>query len=71
MIGLDKLVINRETKRKDTLTRTIRFSGNTYDKIYELATKNRISFNNVTNQLVEYALQNVIDEESKNNTKKQ
>lgn len=59
---MENLVISREKKRKDTLTRTIRFGGEAYDKINELAYKNKTSFNNVTNQLVEYALNYVIDE---------
>lgn len=49
----------KKKKRKDTLTHTIRFAGETYDKICELAEENEISFNSVVNQLVEYTL-NVI-----------
>ena len=62
---MEKLKIVKEIKSKDTITRTIRISGATYDKINELADKNGIKFNNVANQLIEYALKN-LDEKKKN-----
>lgn len=54
--------INNRSKRKnkDTITRTIRISGETYDKINLLADKNNLSFNAVINQIIEYALQNIV-----------
>ena len=56
---MGKLKIIAEIKTKDSITRTIRMSGTTFDKISELAEKNRISFNNVVNQILEYGLDNV------------
>lgn len=58
---MGKLIIEQGNKKKDTLTRTIRLSGDVYDKIYKIADKNNITFNNVVNQLIEYALKNVED----------
>lgn len=44
--------------RRDTLTHTIRFSGETYDKICKIAEENKISFNNVVNQIVDNFFEN-------------
>lgn len=54
-----KLKIVPNQKSKDTITRTIRISGETYDKINSLADKNKLSFNAVINQIIEYGLQNL------------
>lgn len=59
---MDKLKIKKDNKSNDTITRTIRIGGTTFDKINELAEKNEISFNSVINQIIEYGLQN-LDEE--------
>lgn len=56
---MDKLKIVKEQKGNDTVTRTIRISGATFDKISELADKNGISFNSVINQIIEYGLNNL------------
>ncbi len=56
-MGKLKIVINNKTK--DSITRTIRMSGETYDKIAAIAEKKGISFNNVINQLIEYGLNNL------------
>ena len=45
------------------MTRTIRMSGTTFDKITDLAYKHEISFNNLVNQLIEYGLSNIEDAE--------
>ena len=58
---MDKLKIIVNAKTKDSITRTIRMSGETYDKIAEIAEKNNISFNNVVNQILEYGLKNIED----------
>lgn len=58
-----KLKINKDNKGNDTITRTIRISGTTFDKITELAEKNDISFNSVVNQIIEYGLNNLDDED--------
>ena len=51
-----KLKIEKSSKSNDTVTRTIRISGKTFDKINELAEKNELSFNGVINQIIEYGL---------------
>lgn len=58
---MGKLKILKASKNTDTITRTIRISGNTFDKIMELADMNNISFNNVINQIIEYGLDNLED----------
>ena len=60
---MGKLKIKKEIKRNDTITRTIRLSGDIFDKISSLAEKNDISFNNVINQIIEYGLQNLDETE--------
>jgi len=59
---VDKLKITKNQKQNDTITRTIRMSGDTFDKVNNIAEKNGISFNSVINQIIEYGLNN-LDEE--------
>ncbi len=56
---MDKLKIEKNQKQNDTITRTIRMSGDTFDKINNLAEKNSISFNSVINQILIYGLNNI------------
>lgn len=56
---MDKLKIKTNLKSKDTVTRTIRISGISFDKIEKLAEKNNLSFNSVVNQIIEYGLENI------------
>ena len=56
---MGKLKIEKAKKNNDTITRTIRISGKTFDRINELAEKNDLSFNNVINQIIEYGLENL------------
>lgn len=56
---MKKLIINNSKKSNDTVTRTIRINGKTFDKINELAEKNNLSFNSVINQIIEYGLENL------------
>lgn len=56
---MGKLTIKKEQKNNDTVTRTIRIIGTTFDKINELAEKNEISFNSVINQIIEFGLKNL------------
>ena len=58
---MEKLKIEKSSKANDTVTRTIRISGKTFDKINELSEKNDLSFNNVINQIIEYGLSNLED----------
>ena len=51
--------LKKDQKNNDTVTRTIRISGTTFDKINELVEKNEISFNSVINQIIEYGLNNL------------
>lgn len=59
---MEKLKILNFSKRNDTITRTIRISGKTFDKINDLAEKNNISFNSVINQIIEFSLENLEEE---------
>lgn len=61
VINVEKLKIEKAKKNNDTITRTIRISGKTFDKINELAEKNQLSFNSVVNQIIEFGLQNLED----------
>lgn len=56
---MKKLKILNSPKSTDTITRTIRISGKTFDKISELAEKNNLSFNSVINQIIEYGINNL------------
>lgn len=56
---MNKLKIEKNNKSNDTITRTIRMSGKTFDKISELAEKNELSFNSVVNQIIEFGLENL------------
>lgn len=56
---MKKLKILKSSKNNDTITRTIRISGKTFDKISELAEKNNLSFNSVINQIIEFGLENL------------
>lgn len=56
---MKKLRIENPKKSNDTITRTIRISGKTFDKINDLAEKNDLSFNSVINQIIEYGLENL------------
>ena len=56
---MKKFKIKNTSKSNDTITRTIRISGSTFDKIAELAEKNKLSFNNVINQIIVYGLENL------------
>lgn len=58
---MGKLKIEKNKKNNDTITRTIRISGESFDKINELSEKNTLSFNNVINQIIEYGLENLED----------
>ena len=59
---MEKLKILNFSKRNDTITRTIRISGKTFDKINDLAEKNNLSFNSVINLLIEFGLENLEEE---------
>lgn len=56
-MGKLKIIVNN--KGKDTIARTIRMSGETFDRITLIAEQKGISFNNLANQLLEYGLNNI------------
>lgn len=58
---MEKLKIVSKKKTKDSITRTIRMSGTSFDKITSIAEKNNISFNNVVNQIIEFGLNSIED----------
>ena len=56
---MEFLKISGSCPRKDSITRTIRLSGKSFDKISQIAEENDISFNNVINQIIEFGLAHV------------
>ncbi len=56
---MEDLKIEKAIKAKKSVTRTIRISGDNFDKISELAEKHDISFNAVVNQIIEYGLKHL------------
>lgn len=60
---MEKLKIEKSSKANDSVTRTIRIAGNTFDKINRLAEVHEISFNCVINQIIEFGLRNLSDKE--------
>lgn len=60
---MEFLEITGRCTRKDSITRTIRISGKSFDKISQLAEDNEISFNNVINQIIEFGLKHIEDSE--------
>ena len=58
---MEFLKISGRCPRKDSITRTIRLSGKSFDKISQIAEENDISFNNVINQIIEFGLAHVED----------
>lgn len=61
---MEFLEITGRCPRKDSITRTIRISGVSFDKISQIAEDNDISFNNVINQIIEYGLNHIEDKET-------
>ena len=64
---MDFLEISGRCPRKDSITRTIRISGKSFDKISQIAEENDISFNNVINQIIEFGLNHVEKENKEDN----
>lgn len=62
---MEFLEITGRCQRKDSITRTIRISGKSFDKISQIAEENDISFNNVINQIIEFGLKHVEDVDEK------
>ena len=62
---MEFLKISGRCPRKDSITRTIRLSGKSFDKISQIAEENDISFNNVINQIIEFGLDHMEDNKEK------
>lgn len=56
---MDKFKVNNDTERITSISRTIRFKLETYDKLELLSEEYKISFNKLVNQCVNYALENL------------
>ena len=56
---MEFLKISGRCPRKDSITRTIRLSGKSFDKISQIAEENDIYFNNVIKQIIEFGLAHV------------
>lgn len=65
---MEFLKISGRCPRKDSITRTIRLSGKSFDKISQIAEDNDISFNNVINQIIEFGLNNLEEESNQKET---
>ena len=50
---------------ENTITKTIRIKRNTAEKLDKLAYKNNITFNRLVNECIDYALQNMDEDTSK------
>lgn len=59
---MDKFVIKKDTDKISSINRTIRMKPEHYDKLMKLSEENGISFNKVVNQCIEYALDNLEEE---------
>lgn len=64
---MEFLEISGRCARKDSITRTIRISGKSFDRISQIAEQNDISFNNVINQIIEFGLEHVEEKNNNNN----
>ena len=53
------LKIEKAIKARKSVTRTIRISGENFDKISDLAEKHDLSFNAVVNQIIEFGLKHL------------
>lgn len=62
---MEFLEITGRCPRKDSIARTIRISGKSFDKISQIAEENDISFNNVINQIIEFGLKHVEESDKK------
>ena len=56
---MEDLKIEKAIKARKSVTRTIRISGENFDKISDLAEKHDLSFNAVVNQIIDYGLRHL------------
>jgi len=62
---MDKFLIHKGSRGKDTISRTIRWNGDIYDRLMELSDKNNVSFNRIVNDAVRFALDRLDDDSAK------
>lgn len=55
-------MIKKDTEKISSINRTIRIKPECFEKLTELSEKNGISFNKVVNQCLEFALENLEDD---------
>lgn len=58
---MSKLIIKNNENKKSSVIKTIRFNIKTHNIIDEISKKAGISFNKTVNQCIEYALNNLED----------
>ena len=60
---MEKFKINKDEVKISSINRTIRIKPESFEKLMELSEKNNISFNKVINQCIEFALNNLEEDE--------
>ena len=55
--------IDKDEYKISSISRTIRLKAETFDRINELNLKTGVSFNKIVNQCIEYALDNMEEDE--------
>ena len=60
---MDKFRLPQKGREKDTMNRTVRFSGDNYDRLMGLVERHEgLSFNRLVNDAVQFALDRIEDE---------
>lgn len=59
---MGKFVIKKDMDKISSINRTIRIKPEVFEQLMLLSEKNKISFNKLVNQCLEYALENLADE---------
>ncbi len=60
---MDKFVIPAKGQDKDSINRTIRFSGENFDRLTDCVEKTGSTFNRVVNECVKFALDRFSEKE--------
>lgn len=60
---MKKFKINKDEVKISSINRTIRIKPESFEKLMDLSEKNNISFNKVINQCIEFALNNLEEDE--------
>ena len=64
-----KFRVNTDRYKESAINRTIRIKAEYFDKVMDLSKQTNVSFNKIINQCIEYALNN-LEEENIAETKK-